>query len=347
MRFKTGTLLQVLLFVGTTGLLIALVGATFAQVRIEDNDTYRADFTDASGLDTNVDVRVNGVTVGSVSSIERRDSGGVVVAFTVPKDLDLTTATQARIRYANLTGDRYLEITQGEDAASAQPLKVGATIPESRTQAALELDDLFAGFDPLMQALAPEEVNELTTNILAVTEGEAGAVESMLANVGSFTSGLAERDELIGSVITNLGTALGTVDARRAEFDRLIVGLDGLTAQLDQDRAAYGQALTQFALLGTDIGDFIENIRPGFATNIDNLATVSERLTAEEPYLREILAIAPDALNRLGRLGGNASQFNFFLCGLRVRVEVPGTTTGVLSPNLWASDDRCKKGANN
>lgn len=347
MRFKTGTLLQVVAFALSTGLLIALVGATFAQIRIEDNHTYRADFTDASGLDTNVDVRVNGVTVGSVSSIERRDGGGVVVAFTVPKDLDLTTSTQARIRYANLTGDRYLEITQGEAVETAETLKVGSTIPESRTQAALELDDLFAGFDPLMQALAPEEVNELTTNILAVTEGESGAVEAMLANVGSFTSVLAERDELIGSVITNLGAALGTVDERRADFDRLVVGLDGLAAQLEQDRAAYGQALTQFTLLGTDIGDFIEAIQPGFATNIDNLAVVAERLTAEEPYLREQLALSADGLNRLGRLGGNASQFNFFLCGLRVRVEVPGTSTGVLSPNLWASDDRCKKGANN
>lgn len=347
MRFKTGTLLQVLAFIGSTGVLIALVGATFAQVRIEDNHTYRADFTDASGLDTNVDVRVNGVTVGSVSSIERRDGGGVVVAFTVPKDLELTTSTEARIRYANLTGDRYLEITQGEDPAAATALKVGATIPEARTKAALELDDLFAGFDPLMQALAPEEVNELTTNILAVTEGESGAVESMLANVGSFTSGLAERDELIGSVIDNLGTALGTVDQSRAEFDQLIVGLDGLTAQLEQDRGAYGQALTQFSLLGTDIADFLEAVRPGFKTNIDNLAIVAERLNAEEPYLREMLEISASGVNRLGRLGGNASQFNFFLCGLRVRVEVPGTTTGVLSPNLWASDDRCKKGANN
>lgn len=347
MRFKTGTLLQVLLFVGSTGLLIALVGATFAQVRIEDNHTYRAEFTDASGLDTNVDVRVNGVTVGSVSSIDRRDGGGVVVAFTVPKDLDLTTSTQARIRYANLTGDRYLEITQGDDPATATALKVGATIPESRTKAALELDDLFAGFDPLMQALAPEEVNELTTNILAVTEGESGAVESMLANVGSFTSGLAERDELIGSVIDHLGTALATVDQSRAEFDQLIVGLDGLTTQLAQDRQAYGQALSQFSLLGTDIADFLEAVRPGFTTNIDNLAVVAGRLNAEEPYLREMLSLSASGLNRLGRLGGNASQFNFFLCGLRVRVEVPGTTTGVLSPNLWASDDRCTKGANN
>ncbi len=347
MRFKTGTLIQVLAFVGATGLLIALVGATFAQVRIEDNHTYRADFTDASGLDTNVDVRVNGVTVGSVSSIDRREGGGVVVAFTVPKTLDLTTATQVRIRYANLTGDRYLEVTQGEEAAGAKKLAVGATIPETRTQAALELDDLFAGFDPLMQALAPEEVNELTTNILAVTEGEAGAVESMLANVGSFTSGLAERDELIGSVIDNMGAALGTVAERRAEFDQLIVGLDGLTAQLEQDRVAYGTALTQFSMLGTDIADFLEAIRPGFKTNLENLAVVAERLNAEEPYLREMLALAPDGLNRLGRAGGNASQFNFFLCGLRVRVEVPGTTTGVLSPNLWASDDRCRKGANN
>lgn len=346
MRFKTVTLVKVVLFVCATGLLVGLVGLTFAQVRIEDSRAYSAEFSDASGLDNNVDVRVNGVPVGQIKSIERRDEGGVLVEFTVADDLTLTRATEARIRYANLTGDRYLELTQGAEAGNAEPLKPGGTIKQDQTQAALELDDLFAGFDPLMQALDPEEVNLLTANILSVTQGQSGAVESMLASVASFTSGLAERDALIGSVVNSLTTTLGTFDARRAEFDRLITGLDQLTSQLNEDRAAYGEALTAFSTLGTDIADFLEAIRPGFKANLDNLGAVAQDLNAEGTYIRDMLGEGALGLNRVARLGGNGSFFNFFLCGVTVAVSVPQTGVEVLTPQLWASDDRCVKGTN-
>ncbi|RNL62789.1 MCE family protein [Nocardioides marmoriginsengisoli] len=344
MRFKTSTLAKVLVFVVVTGFLVTLVGLTFSQVRVEKKDTYRAIFSNASGLASNVDVRGSGVSIGSVKSISRRDAGGVVVTFTVKKGLRLPETSEARIRYANLTGDRYLELTPG-DGPRDRVLRVGATIPETRTKPALELDDLFAGFDPLMQALSPEEVNELSTNILAVTQGEAGAVKSMLANVGSFTSGLAERDELIGSVITELSKTLTTLDGRKDEFDDLLVALSDLTGKVRDDREAFGKALSQFSALGTDIGDFIEAIRPGLKANIAQLAIAAGKLNDDEPYLRQVLGVAKQALMRGGRLGGNASQFNFFLCSLRVKVEVPGTA-GFLTPNLFASDDRCKKGAN-
>lgn len=341
MRFKTSTLAIVLTFVVSTGMLVALVGLTFSQIRIEDDKTYKADFTDASGLVANVDVRGSGVAIGSVKSVKRRDAGGVVVTFTVPKSMTLTSATEARIRYANLTGDRYLEVTPGEAESSAAALPADATIPESRTRPALELDDLFAGFDPLMQALSPDEVNELTSNILGVTNGQSGAVESMLANVGSFTSGLAERDELIGSVIDELSQTLATVDDRRAEFDNIITGLASLTGKLDRDRDELTDGLAQFSTVGSDLADFLEVVRPGLKANIDQLGTTAAALNADDEYVNRVLGRLSDAVSRVGRLGGNASQFNFFVCGIKVALDIPGQDKLQL-PGVYATNERCK-----
>lgn len=348
LRFRTATMIQVIVFVVFTGMLTALVGLTFSQVRIEDNDTFKAEFSDASGLEKNVDVRGSGVTVGSVKSIERRDEGGVLVEFTVPKDLEVTSATQARIRYKNLTGDRYLELTPGE-ADGARAMKPGDTIPEERTQPALELDDLFAGFDPLMQALDPEQVNQLTTNILGVTQGQAGAYESMLANVGSFTSGLAERDELIGEVITNLSQTLTIVDERRGNLDQLVLDLDGLVQDLAANREAMIGGLADFSNLGTLVLDILSNVRPGLKANIDRVGVVAKNINDVEPYMRDFLSVAALGLQRAGRLGTNGSWFNFFLCGTRIRIDVPGTfgdTPVYTTPTVLAKADRCRAGAN-
>lgn len=349
MRFKTKSLVQVITFVVSTGLLVAFIGATFSQMRIEKSDTYKAVFSDASGLRNHVDVRGSGVSIGSVKGIERREAGGVLVTFTVPKKLKITESTHARIRYANLTGDRYLDLTPGEDAQATR-MAPGSTIPEKRTQPALELDDLFAGFDPLMQALDPNEVNQLTKNIIGVTEGQAGAYESMLANVGSFTKNLSARDELIGDVITQVSETLATVDDRRVELDKLVVDLDRLANGLRKNDAAVVRGLADLSELGTQVADFLEAVRPGLKANIDSLGTVAKNLNDVEPFIRTTLKNAALGLSRTGRLAANGSMFNFFLCGTRVQFDVPGSKasdpTKVYSPTLWAKDDRCKKGTN-
>lgn len=350
MRFKSSTLAQVIAFVAVTGVLVALVGLTFSQVRIEDNATYKAVFSDVSGLETSVDVRGSGVSIGAVKAIERRPEGGVLVTFSAPKTLRLTTTTEARIRYANLTGDRYLDLTPG--SGTGRRLAPGSTIPESRTTPSLELDDLFAGFDPLLQALDPQEVNQLTSNIIALTEGQSGAYESMLASVASFTTNLSERDELIGGVISELSETLATVGARTGQVDQLVMDLDKLATGLRKNRRAIVGGLSDLSHLGTQVADFLTAVRPGLKANLDALGVVARNINSVEPYIRETLSHVKVGLARAGRLAVNGSMFNFFLCGVRVRVDVPGTgegnadPTGILSPTLYAKNDRCKKGAN-
>lgn len=351
MRFKSSTLLQVLTFVLVTGVLVAAVGLTFGQVRIEDNYTYKAVFTNASGLAKNVDVRGSGVAIGAVKGIERRPEGGVLVTFTAPKNLELTTSTQARIRYANLTGDRYLDLTPGLTEGATR-LAPGATIPETRTKPALELDDLFAGFDPLLQALDPEQVNQLTSNIIGMTEGESGAYSSMLTTVASFTENLSARDELIGGVITELARTLTTIGGRRSEIEQLVDDLNKLATGLNKNRKALVGGLADLSSLGTQVADFLAAVRPGLKGNLDALGEVAANINSVEPYIRETLSHVRVGLSRAGRLAANGSMFNFFLCGVRVRVDVPGTgdasddPVGILSPTLYAKNDRCHEGTN-
>jgi phospholipid/cholesterol/gamma-HCH transport system substrate-binding protein len=339
MRFKTRSLLLVLTFVVSTGLMLLVVGATFARWRWQDGTSYEAVFTDAAGLETGVDVRASGVAVGTVSHIELKGED-VVVTFTVPASLPVTQSTEARIRYANLTGDRYLDLTPGRDPGAAR-LGEGDTIPVQRTLTALDLDTLFAGFDPLMQALDPDEVNQLTANLLAVTQGQAGAIQDMLAQVASFTSHLAARDQLIGDVIHNLTRALTAVDDHHDELDDLVVGLDGLMSGLAQDRRTLGRSLVGINNLAVDTTDLLAKVRPDLKANIDQLGAVSKALNGNIKSIEEVLDLYPSTIQRLGRGGSYGSFFNFFLCSVQVNVTLPGAPT-ITTPRQTSDADRCK-----
>lgn len=341
MRFKWPSLLKVGAFVAVTGTLVALVGMIFSQVRIEDNVSYQAIFTDASGLATRVDVRASGVTVGAVTSIDLHDDGAVEVTFTVPRTLAMTTVTQARIRYANLTGDRYLELTPGAGSDEAQALEPGATLPVDRTAPALDLDALFAGISPLTQALAPEEINALARNLIGATHGQAPVIDTTIKRLSEFTNGLARYDGLVDKTITNLNTALRNVNKDDA-IDRIITLLHDLSLKLDRDKVKVVKGLGDLGVAADDVEKFLRAIRPGFKADIDALGRISRNVNSQQAYLEEILSAYRVNINQLGRLGVNGSFFHFFLCGVRVRVDLPGEAD-VETPGLLASNPRCNR----
>lgn len=339
MRITAGPLVKVVSFVLVMGFLIACIGVVFGRFRFEPSGEYRAVFTDASGIDPGSEVRGNGVAIGSVKAIEL-EGGRALVTFSVADHVPLTQATTARIRYANLTGDRYLDLEPG-DKPRAAPLEEGATIPLSQTQPALDLDDFFQGFDPLMRGLDPEAVNELSSNILAVSQGQAGSVAAMLRNVGRFTSRLASRDKIIGQTITNLSQALSVMDQHRDGFDKLIVGLADLAKGFAKDRRVIGASLRSVSTAAGETADLLRRIRPGLKANIDSIGELARHLNTNVEDIREVLDLYPEFLGKLGRLGAYGSFFNFYLCGVKVTVDLPGSELDVYTPWFKDNQGRC------
>ena len=107
----------------------------FAQLRFQDENTYRAEFTNVSGLKDGDFVRIAGVEVGKVKSITitaRRHAS--TVEFSADDSVVLTEGTRAVIRYDNLIGDRYLALAGGR--RRAQATRPGADHPARTSTAA-------------------------------------------------------------------------------------------------------------------------------------------------------------------------------------------------------------------
>src|SRR6476646_682741 len=177
-----------------TGLLAAIMG----NFGFGSSKEYQAIFTSASMLEKGDDVRIAGVSVGEVKSVDHYERNGAIVTFKIKSDVPLTTASRAEIRFLNLVGDRYLALEEGSDA-NAQPLSDGGTIPVSHTSPALDLTGLFNGFQPLFQALDTlDRHHEQLTLLVAELEvcGAARArdrktIGSWLHNISNLTAVVA------------------------------------------------------------------------------------------------------------------------------------------------------------
>ena len=185
----------------------------------------------------------------------------------------------ATIKYRNMVGQRYIALERGP-TATADRLPEGGEIPLERTTPALDLTDLFNGFKPLFQALSPEEVNDLSGEIVQVLQGEGGTVDSLLAHTGSLTATLADRDQVIGDVIDNLNSVLGTVNSQGDALSTLVGTLQELVSGLAGDRDAIGDAIEGIGDLADATAGLLEQGRPALKDSIAGLGRLSTNLNA-------------------------------------------------------------------
>ncbi len=334
------SLTRFLLFVACTLLATGTLAATIANVQLGDKGTYRALFTDVTGLATGQEVRIAGVRVGEVTGIAvARDRAHALVTFTVLKTSVLTGGTVATIKYRNLVGERYVALTEG--VGDATPLRDGATIGLDHTHSALDLTVLFNGFKPLFAALSPKDVNELSGEIIAVLQGEGGTVNSLLARTASLTSTLAARDAVIGRTVGNLNAVLATVDEHDAALRSLIDQLQRFVSGLAADRETIGSSLANINDLTAQTADLLAAARPPLKDDIANLRSLASGLNTPESTaaFERFMTTTPGKLATITRTASYGSWFNFYLCRFDGTVQLP---TGPVKPSYAVSAARCR-----
>lgn len=325
MRSLTGPLLKSVAFVAITGLATAVLAVSITNTGVGDTTAYTARFTDATALEPGDDVRISGVRVGQVDELRVVDRDVAQVRFSIDAARTLPADVTATIRYRNMIGQRYLALERNTEAERSEPgvLAAGDEIPLTRTTPALDLTELFDGFEPLFAALDPGEVNALSSEIVQVLQGEGGTVESLLTHTASLTSTLASRDQVIGEVITNLNTVLATVTANGDALATLISTTQQLVSGLAADRAAIGDAIVGLGGLSTATAGLFEQARPPLKESIAGLDALSSTLVAGEAELDRFLVLLPSKLSAVGGAGSYGSWLNFYLCEATLTTDPP------------------------
>jgi virulence factor Mce-like protein len=336
MRGLAGPITKLAVFAMVTILASYVLLTTITNAGYGDTKTYHAYFTDAAGLVDGDEVRIAGVRVGQVTGIGLSPQKAKPVAdveMQVDAGVPLPSTVQATIRYRNLVGQRYVALTEGAGSAGRM-LTAGARIPLGQTHPALDLTVLFGGFRPLFQALTPTDVNRLSYEVIQVFQGEGGTVQSLLSHVASLSSSLADKDQVIGSVIDNLTKVLGNVAARDQELSGLVVSLQQFVTGLATDRDAIFDSLQTINGLADTTSNLLAQARAPLAADINALGKLSTNLADSGDVLEGFLKLEPTKLDLITRTAVNGSWFNFFLCGAAGNVVLPGAdpSSGVTVP---------------
>ncbi|MET9274041.1 MCE family protein [Kribbella sp. NPDC003557] len=327
------------IFVVVTTIATALLAVTIGNISFNPTTKYRAVFTDAVGLNQGDDIRIAGVKVGQVDKIQLYQDKLAMVTFSVDSDQVIDTSTHATLRYRNLVGNRYVALTDG--VGGGDRLKKNGIIPKERTTPALDLSVLFNGFKPLFTALTPADVNQFAFEVIKVLQGEGGTIESLLAKTASLTTTLADADQVIGDLITNLTGTLQIVSQRQANFSQLLVNLQQFITGLSQDITPILGSLTSINSLNTKTAGLLQQTRVPIKADLDKLRAVATTLDDTQSIWVKTLQFMPEKLNTMTRTASYGSWFNFYLCNFDGNVTLPTGTRIPVSYQLNSA--RCAK----
>jgi phospholipid/cholesterol/gamma-HCH transport system substrate-binding protein len=262
--------------------LIVVVSNVITQPVATNMRSYTAAFTDASGLHLDADVRVRGVRVGKITSIDlSRQSGQsvAVVGFTLGTGQGIVSTSRLAIKYQALTGVRYLEVLNPAEKYSTADLVM--KVPTAMTQPSFDITALFNGLQPVIATLNPDEINTFTANAASFLSGDGAGLGTMLESLRRLTEFVSDRQQVVATLMRNLAAVAGTISGESPKFIQLLKWaerpLDGALEALDEFRKSqlYGPGFTEPTLrlvnsLGVKPGIDPDTALDRAATNLNN-----------------------------------------------------------------------------
>lgn len=291
-------------------------------------------FPSTVGLYPGDDVRVLGVPVGKVDSIEPR-AGDVRVTMSVPDDVRIPADARAIIISPNLVAARFVQLTPAYDAAAGGPtLAEGATIGLDRTGVPVEWDEVKRELTNLSAQLGPGD-GGMQGPLTAFVDQAARTFDG---NGDSFRNALRELSQTAGRLGDSRVDLFGTVRNLQILVDALarsneqIVQFSNHVASVTQVLADASTGLdTTLGTLSTaleDVRSLLSDHNDAVIGSVDKLAAFTKIFSDQSDDLEQVLHVTPNGLANFyniynpaqGTVAGVLSLPNFanpvqFICG--------------------------------
>jgi phospholipid/cholesterol/gamma-HCH transport system substrate-binding protein len=259
------------LAVAISVVLFIVLGNSLTNPMAADTRTYTAEYTDASGVHPDGDVRVRGVRVGKIESIDlvRRNGQNVAqVTFTLDQKYGVVGATRLAIKFQALTGVRYIDVTNPAEGYRSADLVTH--IPTTMTQPSFDVTALFNGLQPVLATLSPDEINTFTANAASFLTGDGSGLAPLLNSIRRLTEFVSDRQQVVATLISNLS---GIAEAIGGTSERFIHLIDIANKPVDAALRVLDEFRKDF-LYGKDFFDPVTRLlhNAGFRNgiNVDN-----------------------------------------------------------------------------
>lgn len=290
--------------------LIIGVGQSFASVpMIFATPTYYAQFSDTGGLNPGDKVRIAGVDVGSVRSMEI-EGDKVVIGYSLD-GTRVGTDSHAAIRTDTILGRKNLEITP----KGSTVLAANGVLPLGQTTTPYQIYDAFFDVTKAASGWDTETVKR-SLNVLSETIDQTSPqLSAALDGVARFSDTIGKRDEDIKSLLANANKIAGVLGNRSEQINDLLVNAQFLLAAVNERQYAVSQLLERVGNFSTQVKGFIDD-NPNLNKVLTQLNTISDVLVQRKYDLVDVLTTLSKFTGALAEAIASGPYFKVMLVNL-------------------------------
>jgi phospholipid/cholesterol/gamma-HCH transport system substrate-binding protein len=285
-----------------TAAIVAGVGiAGYAYWTSRDNGTtFSAYFSRSTGLYDGDDVKVLGVKVGEVDSIQPGPDH-VKITFTIDDNVPIPAGAKAAIVAPNLVTQRFIQLAPAYTGGPT--LHSGAAIPLARTAVPIEWNDVETQLTRLATALGPNGANKtgalsgVVNTADANLTGSAAQLHDMLHTLSEASDTIASNRGNLFGTISSLETFVNALDRSDSSVRSFSAQLADFSGLLDENRSNLALALSELDSAVSDVTSFVAHNRSAVKTSVGSLATLAKILSAKQYQLADLLHVSPTALS--------------------------------------------------
>ncbi|MDT5223995.1 MAG: phospholipid/cholesterol/gamma-HCH transport system substrate-binding protein [Mycobacterium sp.] len=332
---------------------VVLVGLIVAGAGLVVRNTFfgqktiTAYFVTATAIYPSDEVRVSGVKVGTIESIEPQGSQ-VKMTLKLDHGVPIPADAKAVIVASNLVAARYVQLTPAY-RTSGPVMPDGATIPVTRTAVPVEWDEVKTQLMRLATDLGPRSgvsgtsVGRFIDSAANALEGNGDKLRQALAQLSGVGRILANGSGNIVDIIKNLQTFVTALRDSNTQIVQFNDRLATFTSVVNDSKSELDAALTELSTAVGEVQRFIAGSRNQTSEQVARLADVTQILVNQHTALENILHGAPNALGNFfndynadtGTIVGGFGVMNFAnpvgFGGMLAPLPVPACTQiGVL-----------------
>jgi virulence factor Mce-like protein len=328
------------LAVGVVLIVLVLAGAgLLVRNTFFGPNTITAYFRTTTAIYPGDEVRVSGVKVGSIKSIQPQ---GTVAKMTLKVDhgVPIPADAKAVIVASNLVAARYVQLTPAY-RTSGPVMRDGGIIPVERTAVPVEWDEVKTQLMRLATDLGPQSgvsgtsVGRFIDSAANALDGNGDKLRQTLAELSGVGRILANGSGNIVDIIKNLQTFVTALRDSNTQIVQFNDRLATLTSVVNDSRSELDAALTDLSTAVGEVQRFIAGTRNQTSEQVARLADVTQVLVDQHMALENILHTSPNALGNFfndynadtGTIVGGFGIMDFanpVASGLLLPLPVPG-----------------------
>jgi phospholipid/cholesterol/gamma-HCH transport system substrate-binding protein len=256
-------------------------------------------FENSNGIYAGDDVRIVGVTVGKIESIEPQPKQ-VKISFWYNSKYKVPADAKAAILSPTLVTSRAIQLTPPYTEGSV--MADNAVIPRERTAVPVEWDEVRQELAKLAETLQPTEpggVSPLGSLINTTADnlrGQGANIRDTVIKLSQAISALGDHSTDIFSTIKNLAILVSALQDSTNLMRQLNQNLANVTGLLANDPDEVANAVRDLNNVVGQVQTFVADNREALGTTSDKLAGVTQALTDSLDDVKQFLHVAPNTL---------------------------------------------------